>query len=94
MHDSVTFEGAGVPTAVIVLDGFKELAMTKRRQMGLEALEPIIVPGSLTSREVAREKAEGAINGLVEWLMHGGLERRESPAAAETPATRSAAAGS
>ena len=74
MHDSVKFEGAGIPTAVVVLDGFKELAMTKRRQLGLEALEPIIVPGSLTSKEVAQEKAAGAVNGVVEWLKHGGLE--------------------
>ncbi len=72
MHDSVKLESAGVPTAVIVQDGFKELALTKRKQMGLEALEPVIIPGQMTSRDVASKKGADAVDDVARWLTRGG----------------------
>ena len=68
MHDAVKLEGAGIPAAVIVQEGFRELALMKRRQMGLEALEPVFIPGVLGSPEQARKKGEEASARVVEWL--------------------------
>ena len=61
--------------------------------MGLESLEPIIIPGIMGSREEARGMADGAYAGVVEWLRRGGTsgERREDAAA--EPRARAAGAG-
>ena len=60
---------------MIIEDGFKELAFAKRRQMGLESLEPVIIPGIMGSREEARGMADGAYPGVVEWLRRGAASR-------------------
>ena len=78
---------------MIIEDGFKELAFAKRRQMGLESLEPIIIPGIMGSREEARGMADGAFEGVVEWLRRGGTSRERREDAAEEPRARAAEAG-
>ena len=49
-----------------------ELALTKRKQMGLEALEPVVIPGQMTSREVASKKGADAVDDVARWLTKGG----------------------
>ena len=77
---------------MIIEDGFKELAFAKRRQMGLESLEPIIIPGIMGSREEARGMADGAYAGVVEWLRRGAASRERRGEAAAEPKTRAAGA--
>lgn len=78
---------------MIIEEGFKELAFAKRRQMGLESLEPVIIPGIMGSREEARDMADGAYAGVVEWLRRGGTSReRREETGAESKA-RAAGAG-
>ena len=77
---------------MIIEDGFKELAYAKRRQMGLESLEPIIIPGIMGSREEARGMADGAYAGVVEWLRRGAASRERSGEAAAEPKARAASA--
>ena len=81
MHDAVKLEGAGIPAAVIVQEGFRELALMKRRQMGLEALEPVFIPGVLGSPEQARKKGEEASARVVEWLTEPRPPLAEAPPA-------------
>lgn len=73
MHDAIEIENAGIPAAVIVLDVFKELALMKRRHMGRADFQPVMLPGALTSPEVARAKAGEALEGVVRWLTKGAL---------------------
>ena len=77
---------------MIIEDGFKELAYAKRRQMGLESLEPIIIPGIMGSREEARGMADGAFDGVVEWLRRGAASRERRGEAAAEPKARAASA--
>ncbi len=71
MHDAISFETAGIPAATIVLEVFKELALAKRRQMGRPDFEPVIVPGYISVPDHAREQAELALPGVIEWLTTG-----------------------
>ena len=77
---------------MIIEDGFKELAFAKRRQMGLESLEPIIIPGIMGSREEARGMADGAYAGVVEWLRRGAASRERRGEAVAEPKARAAGA--
>ena len=61
--------------------------------MGLESLEPIIIPGIMGSREEARGMADGAFEGVVEWLRRGGKSRERGEEAAAEPQARAAEAG-
>ena len=70
----------------------EERAYAKRRQMGLESLEPIIVPGIMGSREEARGMADGAYAGVVEWLRRGAASRERRAEAAVEPKARAAGA--
>ena len=78
---------------MIIEDGFKELAYAKRRQMGLESLEPIIIPGIMGSREEARGMADGAFEGVVEWLRRRGTSRERREEVAAEPRASAAEAG-
>ena len=95
MHDAVKLESAGLPAAVVIEEGFKELAFAKRRLMGLEALTPIIIPGHMGTREGARQQAEAAVAGIVQWVRHGNRAAEPLPLAAPAregrAATRSSA---
>ncbi len=83
MHDGISFETDGIPAAVVVLDVFKELAFMKRRQLGRENFEPIILPGYIGVPEVNRAKAEEAYPGVIQWLTQGTLSPKAAqPAAA------------
>ena len=62
------FESAGLPAALVVLDTFKSLAVTKKRQMGLPNLEVITVPGPMGTSEEARAKGEAILAEVVRCL--------------------------
>jgi hypothetical protein len=65
------FESAGFPAALVVLDTFQSLAVTKKRQMGLPELEVITVPGPMGDSEVARAKGEAVLAEIVSCLTGG-----------------------
>jgi hypothetical protein len=62
MHDAVTLEGLGVPTAPIITTEFVEEAHLQRDALGLRALDPAIIehPLSTISAAQIRERAEAA----------------------------------
>jgi hypothetical protein len=62
------FESAGVPAALVVLDTFQSLAVTKKRQMGLPNLEVITVPGPIGDRQEARAKGEAILPNVLRCL--------------------------
>ena len=63
-----------------------ELALTKRKQMGLEALEPVVIPGQMTSRDIASKKGADAVDDVARWLTTG-----DSTTGAKEPAQAVAA---
>jgi hypothetical protein len=73
---------------VVILDYFTSLAKAKRRQMGLEALEPVVVPGPLGAGEHAAGRGEMAMAGVVEWITRGSV----SPSGEEAPVAGPASA--
>ena len=57
MHDAVTLEGRGLPTAVIVTTEFTLEAETQRDALGMAGLHPVVIAhplSSLTDREIAQ----------------------------------------
>lgn len=52
----MTLESEGVPTAVIITDGFTDAARLQRVALGMPALEPVVVAhplSTLTDEEIA-----------------------------------------
>ena len=57
MHDSVTLESQGRPTALIVTTEFVLEAETQRDALGMSGLEPVVIRhplSSLTEEEIGR----------------------------------------
>jgi hypothetical protein len=65
------FEEAGLPAALVVLDTFSSLALTKKRQMGLPDLKVITVPGPMGNAQEAQAKGEAVVGEVVSWLTEG-----------------------
>jgi hypothetical protein len=63
------FESVGLPAALVVLDTFKSLAITKKRQMGLPELDVITVPGPMGTAEQARAKGEAILPQIFQCLV-------------------------
>ena len=68
MHDAIGLEAMGVPTAVIVLEGFQQLANSTRKLLGRGDLALVVVPGTLASPAVARAMADDALPQIVQRL--------------------------
>jgi hypothetical protein len=61
MHDSVTLEAAGRPTAVIVTKEFKLEAETQRDALGMTGLDAVVIDhplSSLTDAEIGERIAQ------------------------------------
>ena len=61
MHDSVTLEAAGCPTAVIVTKEFKLEAETQRDALGMTGLDAVVIDhplSSLTDAEIGERIAQ------------------------------------
>ena len=63
MHDAVSFEQKGRPTAVIVTTEFEHEAHVQRAALGMDGLEPVVIThplSTLTESEIDGRAAEAA----------------------------------
>ena len=49
MHDGISLEQLGVPTAVIVTETFLHEAHAQRAALGMEGVEPAVIPHPLST---------------------------------------------
>ena len=72
MHDAISLEALGVPTAVIVTTTFVHEARVQREALGMNDLEPVVIehPLSSLSDEEIRGRAAQAL-GQVIGVWHG-----------------------
>ena len=70
MHDGVSLESLGVPTAVIVTSSFVHEAEVQRAALGMEALVPVVIEhplSSLTDEEIRGRAAQAVEQVLRIW---------------------------
>ncbi len=63
MHDGISLEQLGVPTAVIVTETFLHEARVQRDALGMEGIEPAVIPhplSTLSDEEIAERAAIAA----------------------------------
>ena len=63
MHDGVQMEQLGVPTAVIVTESFLHEAHVQRAVLGMEDLDPVIIPHPLST--LTEEEIEGRASAAI-----------------------------
>ena len=57
MHDGVSLEAQAIPTAVIVTSEFRHEAQVQRAALGMDALEPVVIPHPLSTLSDAEIEA-------------------------------------
>jgi len=67
MHDGISLESLGVPTAVIVTTEFLHEARVQREALGMQGLVPVVIqhPLSSLSDEEIRGRAAQALEQVV-----------------------------
>jgi hypothetical protein len=71
MHDAVSLESKGRPTAVVVTSQFVLEARTQRDALGMGALEPVVVEhplSSLTDAQIAARIEQALVQVERVWL--------------------------
>ena len=71
MHDSVSLEALGLPTAVIITGEFVHEAHVQRAALGMEGLEPVVIThplSTLTDAEIDARVDEGLAQIKATWL--------------------------
>ncbi len=74
MHDAGSLEALGVPTAAIVTEAFLNEARAQLAAMGMETLQPVVVPHPLStlSDEEITGRAREAAPLVVKTLLRDG----------------------
>ena len=67
MHDAMSLEALGVPTAVIVTTTFVREALVQREALGMTGLVPVVIehPLSSLSEEEIRNRAAQALGQVL-----------------------------
>lgn len=67
MHDGVSLESLGVPTAVIITSEFLREARVQRAALGMPSLAPVVIqhPLSTLTDEQIRNRAAQALGDVV-----------------------------
>ena len=75
MHDAISLESLGIPTAVIITSEFLREAELQRAALGMDAIAPVVIDHPLSTLDDAaiRRRAAQALPGVVAALL--GLER-------------------
>jgi hypothetical protein len=71
MHDGVSLETLGRPTAVVVTTEFLREAEAQRAALGMEALAPVVIPhplSTLTDAEIDARAEAVAAQAVRIWL--------------------------
>jgi hypothetical protein len=73
MHDAVSLEEKGVPTAVVVTEVFLHEAHVQRAALGMNDLDPVVIqhPLSTLSDEEISSRAGDAARQAVKILLEG-----------------------
>lgn len=71
MHDAISLEEKGIPTAVMVTTEFLHEAQVQRAALGMEDLNPVVIqhPLSTLSDEAIAERARAAIPQIKKILL-------------------------
>jgi len=70
MHDGISLESLGVPTAVIVTSEFVREAEVQRAALGMTGLVPVVIPhplSSLTDEEIHARAAKALPEVVAAW---------------------------
>jgi hypothetical protein len=70
MHDGMSLESLGVPTAVIITTEFLREARVQRAALGMKDLAPVVIQhplSSLTEEEIAQRAAQAAPQVVAVW---------------------------
>ncbi len=67
MHDGVSLESRGVPTAVIVTTAFLHEARVQRAALGMTGIVPVVIDHPLSSLadEAIRDRARQALGQVI-----------------------------
>jgi hypothetical protein len=71
MHDAVSLEAHGLPTAVVVTSEFVHEARVQRAALGAETLEPVVIThplSTLTDEQIAARAQQAAEQALRVWM--------------------------
>jgi hypothetical protein len=71
MHDGMSLESLGIPTAVVITSDFLREAQVQRAALGMSALAPVVIEhplSSLTEEEIGARAAQ-ALPGIVGVLL-------------------------
>jgi hypothetical protein len=71
MHDGVSLETLGRPTAVVVTSEFLREAEVQRAALGMSGLVPAVIPhplSTLTDAEIEERAAAAATQAVTIWL--------------------------
>ena len=73
MHDAISLEEKGVPTAVVVTEVFLHEAHVQRAALGMNNLDPVVIqhPLSTLSDEEISARASEAARQAVKILLEG-----------------------
>ncbi len=71
MHDAISLEERGVPTAVVVTEVFLREARVQRAALGMDGLDPVVIqhPLSTLSDEEISSRARDAARQAVKVLL-------------------------
>ena len=75
MHDAISLESLGVPTAVVITAEFVREAELQRAALGMNAIAPVVIDHPLSTLDDAaiRRRAAQALPGVLSALL--GLNR-------------------
>lgn len=71
MHDAISLEALGIPTAVVVTSQFLHEAHVQRAALGMDSLDPVVIDhplSTLTAEQIAQrvvQAADGARSVLI-----------------------------
>jgi hypothetical protein len=71
MHDGMSLESLGIPTAVVITSDFVREAQVQRAALGMSALAPVVIEhplSSLTEAEIGARAAQ-ALPGIAGVLL-------------------------
>ena len=67
MHDAISLEEKGVPTAVVVTEVFLHEAHVQRAALGMDGLDPVVIQhplSTLSDEEISARASDAALKAV------------------------------
>ena len=67
MHDAISLEQKGVPTAVVVTEVFLHEAHVQRAALGMDGLDPVVIQhplSTLSDEEISARASDAALQAV------------------------------